>query len=427
MKRPLTHQTGRFWMTAIGAVLLGWTSAQIHAFSLLGPYAQWMTESRGYRQEFEIGGPMRAGEEYRWNIPKISYGFDRSFIDYFGSNGVAEVEAAVQLLNSLPAFSEAQEPTPLSSKRTQFSARDLGLIDLKTAAMGALLEQLGLADPGRFAWSLDQNYDTNVAPTTNHVVNLNYSRIDQLPSPLVNAVELGFEVQEIRPGVFDAVETAPTDPSFDSLPWASRRFAAGEFYVGLTTDDLAGLTYLYSQTNVNIETLPSDARAIDGSTNFVNLAARPGIDKLTFVRHPVHPITAQFAPLVVFFNDRHFVNGTLAEQTISRRIMKPDILFSAADLSHEDVGVQVRIDRSGTDDWINLADENGSSGGEGPGTIPPGRHIIFNRALSALINSAPFNVDESTASRTVDWASFDGRLEIDRYPSSPAVAPAPQP
>ena len=40
---------------------------------------------------------MVLGEEYRWNVPVLTYAFDQSFLDYFGSNGVAAVEKAFQI------------------------------------------------------------------------------------------------------------------------------------------------------------------------------------------------------------------------------------------------------------------------------------------------------------------------------------------
>src|SRR5258707_12088328 len=89
------------------AVALGLTLAatQVKAFSLLGPYASWMNPTIGYHLPGDIGGAMNIGEGYRWNVPVVTYAFDQSFLDYFGSNGVAEVEATIQVLNDLPPAS----------------------------------------------------------------------------------------------------------------------------------------------------------------------------------------------------------------------------------------------------------------------------------------------------------------------------------
>src|SRR4249920_3873600 len=76
------------------------------AFSLLGPYASWQVPALGYRLNGQIGGPMTLNEGYRWNVPAITYGFDPSFIGYFGTNGVVAIEEAFKILNDLPPFSE---------------------------------------------------------------------------------------------------------------------------------------------------------------------------------------------------------------------------------------------------------------------------------------------------------------------------------
>jgi len=45
----------------------------------------------GYTLAGDIGGPMFPLEGYRWNLPIITYGFDESFIRYFGNDGIAKV------------------------------------------------------------------------------------------------------------------------------------------------------------------------------------------------------------------------------------------------------------------------------------------------------------------------------------------------
>jgi len=73
-----------------------------------------MAVSNGYAQPGDVGGPMRLGQEYRWNLPVITYGFHPRFVQHFGSNGVRAVEAAVKILNRLPPASQVQlEDFPL--------------------------------------------------------------------------------------------------------------------------------------------------------------------------------------------------------------------------------------------------------------------------------------------------------------------------
>src|SRR6267154_1773881 len=91
------------------------------AFSLLGPYADWMDVEKGYRQPGDIGGPMNIGEGYRWNIPVITYGFTKSFLNFFGSNGVAAVESAIGILNQFPPASTV-DPQSYTNNVSQYNS-----------------------------------------------------------------------------------------------------------------------------------------------------------------------------------------------------------------------------------------------------------------------------------------------------------------
>ena len=96
------------------AACLAITATCARGFSLLGPYASWMDEAKSFRQPgLNIGVPMNFGDAYRWNVPAVTYGFDASFLEYFGSNGVVEVERAIDVLNNLPRASQL-DPVNLS-------------------------------------------------------------------------------------------------------------------------------------------------------------------------------------------------------------------------------------------------------------------------------------------------------------------------
>ena len=121
--------------------LLALKPPRVEAFALLGPYADWMTPN--YR---DIGGAVDVDEEYRWNVPVVSYAFDQSFIDFFGSNGVAAVEAAIQTLNDLPSASEtALTNFPLNTASVNYGAEQKNCFDLKSITLQLLLAQMGLA------------------------------------------------------------------------------------------------------------------------------------------------------------------------------------------------------------------------------------------------------------------------------------------
>src|SRR5262249_48087172 len=108
------------------------------AFSLLGPFATWQVGEIGYNTfGFDIGGPMNLGEEYRWNIRTVTYGFDESFLNYFGQQGADAINKAIAILNSLPAFSKMStnlSEFPTDTRRVNYRASALGLQDLKSAA-----------------------------------------------------------------------------------------------------------------------------------------------------------------------------------------------------------------------------------------------------------------------------------------------------
>ncbi|HZR21365.1 MAG TPA: hypothetical protein VFE51_29050 [Verrucomicrobiae bacterium] len=130
---------------------------RLHAFALIGPFADWMDVTNDFRHSGDIGGPMEIDEAYRWNVPIVTYGFDQSFLDYFGSNGVWAAEAAIQIINDLPPASVLTLTNyPTHSQQLNYTANAEGLWDLKSATLAALIEQLGLAQPTRYTCSVRQ-------------------------------------------------------------------------------------------------------------------------------------------------------------------------------------------------------------------------------------------------------------------------------
>src|SRR6266536_6245397 len=116
-----------------------------------------MYETNGYHKFGDIGGPMDIGEGYRWNVPVVTYGFDKSFIDFFGSNGVAAVEGAIAILNDLsPASTIVLTNFPLQTLRVNFLGQENYDYDLKSFALVLLLEQMGIGQPTRNIFDLRQ-------------------------------------------------------------------------------------------------------------------------------------------------------------------------------------------------------------------------------------------------------------------------------
>ena len=74
----------------------------------------------------DIGGPMIASpnESYRLNTPNVFYAYDRSFLLFFGTRGMQEVEKAIKILNDLPPASQLNvDDYPMTAERRSYLER----------------------------------------------------------------------------------------------------------------------------------------------------------------------------------------------------------------------------------------------------------------------------------------------------------------
>lgn len=238
------------------------------AFSLLGPYLDWQIPLITYQVQGDIGGPQNLGEEYRRNTPVLYYTFDQTFIDFYGSNGIAAVEQAFQVLNGLTNVSEYStnlNEFPLEAQRFNFRAQALSLTDIKSYTLWLLMEQMGLAEPDRYTWTLrNRSVGPGGCPgdVGYAVIKRNFevspTSLDQLQSSsYVNGTLYSYRIQEFctspPANLADAVEF-PVDPLANTLTAvAAFGLFNGSFYTGLTRDDVAGLRYLLRANNINLE------------------------------------------------------------------------------------------------------------------------------------------------------------------------------
>ncbi len=266
------------------------------AFSLLGPEGNggngtedaWQVNEIGYNpliwdrappfftDNGPLTGPKNLGEGYRLNTPVLYYTFDSSFGSYFGSDGEAAVQQAFDMLNSLTnvdSYSTNLTEFPLNSESQNYTARALGLRDLKSTTLTLLLEQMGLADVVRYVWALIDRYAPTGAncpvggPSVGYYYyvverNFNYfsTPLNQLQySPYVNNELYSYFIyddcdrSEASPPTADAIEIS-VDPLNNNPPVASGNgedaLPLGSFYTRLTRDDVAGLRYLLSSNNI---------------------------------------------------------------------------------------------------------------------------------------------------------------------------------
>ena len=258
---------------------------------MIGQWDTWQVESLEYiildglnGQEgvldAPIGGPMNLGEEFRWNIPTVNYAFEQSFLDYFGSNGVYAVEQAMAILNNVSnvsSYSSDLAEVPQEATRINFRARALGLLDLKSAALHIMAEQLGLADPVRFTWTLRQRFLPGGATCPAYVylvIKRNFDPLTLAPSSYVNGTLYSYRIIELcpTPDRADAVEfiVDPLQRFYTAV--ASAGLIDGSFFTGLTRDDVGGLRYLLRTNNVNWEDSPLGSTLTSGGVT--NTAGR---------------------------------------------------------------------------------------------------------------------------------------------------------
>jgi len=444
-------------------VALGLLSAvAVRAFSLTGPLKTWQVQRIGYDIQGDIGGPMNLGEFYRVNVPVVTYAYDSSFLNYFGTNGIAAIETVMKFMNDLPPMSSITNdgvnffinglPVPFDPKFINFEAQNLGLQDIKATAWGHLLEEMGLNSPERWVWALRSRVITP-GPGTNYAIfKVNFDPITLAPSSFVNEQLYGFTIVDGQT-ISDAIESAliPDVVPFTSV--AGLNAFPGDFFTGLSHDDIGGLKYLYSTNRMAVETLlptvtprgPGGGTGtnfvnapwtpvflitnvftniagtnITTSNTLVNVAPRPGVNKIFFQRVEFDSIIGNFIPRTNIFADVFFTNSRPRFQMVQRGIGTPDYIFTVEDLGTSPIsGFPFQSARTTAGGWINNDLINGNSPLFGPGVITLPIQITFTDLYPAFFTSVPFIdfADGSSPSGAGIWGSFDGTT------NPPAVYP----
>jgi hypothetical protein len=262
------------------------------AFSLLGPEGNgddaWQVTVNGYNPltlggiggappfflDSLLTGPKNLGEEYRRNTPVLYYAANANFLDYFGSNGVVAIDQAFAILNALTnvdLYSTGLTEFSLNSDEVNYQAEALYLYDLKSFTLSVMVEQLGLADAVRYDWALHDRHTPPGATCPVQIYTVIQRNFDVTTTPLnqiqyspyINGELYSYYIYEncgapgASPPDADALEVA-TDPLFNNPPVAGGGNGEdplyyGEFFTGLTRDDVAGLRYLLSTNNLNTE------------------------------------------------------------------------------------------------------------------------------------------------------------------------------
>ncbi len=436
----------KLFKSIILTILLGIIPVSVPAFSLLGPFDSWQAANIGYQLPGDIGGPMNLGEEYRWDVPVVVYAFDYTFLNYFGQRGAEEVEKAFAILNNLPPVSKMSSNLteyPLESRKVNYLAQSLGILDVKSTVLIYLVESMGLAEPIRYTWCLRarDTYTIGQNTYTNYlVIKRNYDPITWTNSAYVNGIIYTYQIEEpIKPGDYaDAIEQV-VDPllSVFRVPVASMTILPGEYFTGLTRDDVGGLRYIYRSENYNIETLPAGitntffgggggytiyfptnyaqtnslTNLFGNLTNtFLLTGLRPGLEKITFQRGDYDSLMGSFFLTNVYdYTDYVITNRSLIKQPVRRVVTAPDILFVAGDLG-VNTGENLSPVNSGRDPgFVAGGQTNAQVTVAGPGIVFGPINIRLTTLYPVYYNDTSYYfLTESAAYRSQVWGSFDG-------------------
>jgi hypothetical protein len=314
----------RLIKTFICAAMLAMSWQQARGFALLGPLGvggdSWQTPILGYGLAYEdvtlpggpvflgdIGGPRNFPEGYRRNDPVLYYASDRAFSGFFGAQGEAAVDQAFAIMNNfftnhpngVDGYSHSLSEFPFDSQHFNGIAQGLYLTDVKSVTLHCLVEQMGLAEPERYTWTLRQRFEGPSPPPCPEnvfyvVIQRNYGIDDQpltgpgtgtIYSPYVNNLLYTYGILEDcnrHPPVWSAItvpfSTDMNNPQYTAV--AANNFEGGAesglgglqiggFYSGLTMDDAAGMRYLMTSNNIQFE-IPAAGAQFE-NTNFSTL------------------------------------------------------------------------------------------------------------------------------------------------------------
>ena len=372
------------------------------AFALIGPDIPGMATNA-------MGSAMNIGQGYRWNVPVVTYAYDQSFLDFFGTNGAAAVDSAIQILNALPPASTLDPnayptnainfppPPPIIINGSTNTNTFVSVLDLRSAALSLVLREMGLASPIPFLFELQPSVSGGM--TNYNVIMRNFDPITDAPSSNINGEAFHYQlVTNQTTGQVGFIGVGFAASSISAAGFADF-LDAGTFLNQISYDDAGGLAYLLSTNNVALENLiPGVSGAGTNAGNYVTTAPRPGVDKVTFQRVSFDSILGQiFPPLTNQYVDSYVSNGVLYHQNLQRVITQPDIVFSSAGLNNN-----INFTNSSTVGWAN----NALPGQPGPGVIQPPINITFNRLGLRVVDSYTFTSNH-VVSYIPPWGSFD--------------------
>ena len=307
-------------------------TASSHAFVLMGPTPDQdeYTLNTGNAPNFVQIGSSNVGRDrymgtpkhrtrfFRLSTPYLTYGYDTSFVRFFGQEGIAAIDDAMRVVNDLfePEDGSYNGVSSLNLNNGGFGANfatywlnvtasNESLIDMKSVTLGYMVNMLGLGNPHRYgftAYELDNNMTAGLGTAIIRTKNNNYDPIDPINTGLtdtINGVQYSYRLVHNQPsglnlstftawntlnidmeeytadsdgnefsavaGILDAFYGA-TDIAWVSPPsqfnygvYYDRLNASGGIFQprhALTLDDAGGLKYLYGTNTLAMEYNP---------------------------------------------------------------------------------------------------------------------------------------------------------------------------
>ncbi len=448
--------------TAAGLVLaLGMAIVQqTQAFSFWGPAETWQTPTLDYVTRFwysevELGGTKNFGEASRLNVPVLTYAYDDTFLEFFGQQGVNAVDAAMAVLNALPAASSARpdltEFIMQGNQQINYTAQALGMLDLKSTVLSFMLEHMGLIGETH-VFDLRERV---AAPGGGCVygyltIPRNFDPITWDPTPYVNGQLWSYYIAEGCLGgiqVADAYEQPAdtTRPAFEYTAVATKEgLNFGGYYLGITRDDFGGLRYLYSQHRFSQETLDPEAQAFfnggggGGSpfapyiaptnavagTTATGAPAPPttngpffgvlgGVEKILFIKVAYSPqVSTNFNPLQYNYSIPYITSNNISTTLlVTRTITAPDILFTAADLvvaGYPASSIDSVARGAFNETSLFIPGPVSAGGGVTQGVLAPGYLVTLDEIGPTIYNYNPGFLGGNGGFPGWIWGSFDG-------------------
>ena len=295
-----------FFRTLLFCIVLAAAARPAQAFVLIGlPSAN---QSVVFNFTDDMGAPRDIKQFFRWNIPNLTYSFDSSFVNFFGLDGINAVNEAFGVVNDFfaPTDGAYSGVTALdlvshgfrsnyNTTAVNVTAQNAQVMDVKSLVLGMLLNNMGIGNPHRHAYSINsvstnlagtqwnfnvllRNWDPMTYTSSSNINNVGYSyRLihDSPPSVGVTIAPSVMDMEEFTSdtsgNAFSAVASiADAFYGNTALFWTDTPtlYSFGVYYhkdnaIGgqneprhtLTYDDAGGLKYLYRTNNFVFESL----------------------------------------------------------------------------------------------------------------------------------------------------------------------------